>query len=384
MAYGIVAIGFNRALELKRLLENLNGADYKGDSIILIISIDGGKHCKDVYSVAEEFQWKHGQCICRFHKKKLGLKEHVLKCGTYLEEYNLDALAVFEDDIYPSPAFYNYMKQAIEYYESNEQIAGISLYTHLWNVEAQLPFQPDFSGYDTFFIQYAQSWGQIWTRKQWKEFMNWYAVYQGKINDVQGVPESVRNWPESSWLKYHIAYCVSADKYFVYPYESLSTCFSEAGTHTKEKTDIFQVPLMCNSRKIYQFQPVKQKSVSYDVYFEREQIGKWLGMDTEELIIDLWGKRKNIKGSSRQFILTSKRYPWYVVASYGLSMRPHEVNIREKVPGNDLILYDMKNKNKGKIKSNRIDIVRYYFRLYRGIIWYAKHLGWLVSRKILY
>ncbi len=381
MRYGIVVIGYNRAGTMKRLLDRLNCADYKGDKPVLIISIDKSD-CAEVYQTAKSFDWKHGKCICRFQEQMLGLRKHILKCGEYLEEYDLDAIAVFEDDIYPSLAFYNYMKQAVEYYKDNEQIAGISLYTHLWNVEAQLPFQPDYNGYDTFFMQYAQSWGQVWLREQWKQFINWYTINEGKINDIQELPDSIRRWPETSWLKYHIAYCVLENKYFVYPYESLSTCFNEVGTHTTERMDIFQVPLMQNCDKIYEFSPLEKATVSYDVYFEREQIGEWVGIPFNELTVDLWGKKSRTTICSKQYLLTSRRYPWQVVDSFGLVMRPHEINVKEAIRGNDFILYNTQIAETQKIENSKVDIIKYYFRLFRGILWYIKHLWWLTIRKI--
>ena len=47
---------------------------------------------------------------------------------------NLEKYAVLEDDIVVSPGYYQYMKQAVEYYKDNADIAGISLYSHKMNV----------------------------------------------------------------------------------------------------------------------------------------------------------------------------------------------------------------------------------------------------------
>lgn len=371
MKYGIVVIGYNRAFSMERLLKRLNQVDYQEDEVLLIISIDQNDTA-EVYYVADNFQWKHGECIRKYYEQKLGLRNHVLKCGAYMEEFGLDAVAVFEDDIYPSLAFYNYMKQAVGYYQNSDKIAGISLYTHLWNVEAQLPFQPAYGGYDTFFIQYAQSWGQIWLRKQWQDFMSWYEQHQGDISEIQGIPRGVYNWPESSWLKYHIAYCVDKQKYFVYPYEAMTTCFNEAGTHTKQKSDIFQVPLVENSNKKYTFQPFDSIRVSYDAFFEREQIHEWMSISPKDLCVDLYGQ-KNDYGIAK-YLLTMKKYSYKVLATYGLAMRPHETNVLEKVLGNDIILYDLEKKGEKVPDRDGGDKIVFYFRIVRSMVWYIKYV----------
>ena len=128
MNNGIVAIGYNRLESLKRLLMTLKRVDYKEDRVTLIISLDFNEN-NDVKDFASKFQWPYGDKILRFSHKKLGLRRHVLQCGNYLNEYNLDAIAVFEDDIVPSVAFYNYMRQAVAYYQNVAEVAGIALYS---------------------------------------------------------------------------------------------------------------------------------------------------------------------------------------------------------------------------------------------------------------
>lgn len=370
MKCGIVVIGYNRSFTIERLLSRLDQAEYHNDDVLLIISIDKSD-THDVYRVANAFQWSHGDCVLKFHQKSLGLRNHILLCGSYMDEYDLDALAVFEDDIYPSLGFYNYMCQAVDYYQNSDQIAGISLYTHLWNTSAQLPFQPSYSEYDCYFLQYAQSWGQIWLRRQWHDFMDWYKVHQGKLSELSGIPENVCSWAETSWLKYHIAYCVDQEKYFVYPYEALSTCFNEVGTHTRERCNIFQVPFMEDVNKKYSFQPPEKIRVSYDVYFEREQISGWLGIPRKELCVDLYGQKRNHNKS--RYLLSTKRFPFKILGSYGLEMRPHEINVLEKIPGHDIMLYDTKNAEKKTLRVFETDPMAYYFRIIRSKVWFIRY-----------
>tara|TARA_B110000090_G_C13152569_1_gene358302 strand:- start:66 stop:260 length:195 start_codon:yes stop_codon:yes gene_type:complete len=56
----IVVVAFNRRKSLNNLLYSLSKAAYGVDHVNLIISIDySGLH--DVYNLAEDFNWEHGQ-----------------------------------------------------------------------------------------------------------------------------------------------------------------------------------------------------------------------------------------------------------------------------------------------------------------------------------
>ena len=114
--YGIVAIGYNRRDSLKRLLDALNEAEFREEQVLLIISLDYSG-MPEIRELAEQYHWKHGEKLVKAYTERQGLRKHILHCGDYIEEYHLDAVAVFEDDVIPSPAFYNYMVQAVPFYE---------------------------------------------------------------------------------------------------------------------------------------------------------------------------------------------------------------------------------------------------------------------------
>ena len=83
-------------------------------------------------------------------------------------------------------------------------------------------------------------------------------VKNQNFNYSEKIPEYLNGWPESSWLKYHTRYCIETDRYFVYPYVSLSTNFSDAGEHADVTVNDHQVELMINKEK-YSFSCVFQK-----------------------------------------------------------------------------------------------------------------------------
>ena len=359
--YGIVAIGYNRRDSLKRLLDALNEAEFGEEQVLLIISLDYSG-MPEIRELAEQYHWKHGKKLVKAYTERQGLRKHILHCGDYIEEYHLDAAAVFEDDVIPSPAFYNYMVQAVPFYENNMEIAGISLYTHLWNEVFSRPFQPLYSRFDTFFMQYAQSWGQIWLAKQWKEFKEWYTAHSEPFCEAQGVPPAVSGWRDSSWLKYHIRYCVEKKKYFVYPYESLSTNFTEIGTHNKYKTALYQVPLQTDAHKKYSFASLEDSQAVYDVFFENEKLAQDLGIPGEELCVDLYGSKPEYL--RKRFWLTTQKADYKVEKTFGLSLRPQELNVKLNIPGKEIKLYNLSavEKNDGRTLS-MYEYFDYYFRL---------------------
>ena len=264
LTIGIIAVGYNRPNSIHRLLERLNACGYPHDRVPLIVSLDNcGK--SDVYDAASAFFWPHGPYQVILQPERLGCKKHVLHCGTYIDQYGWDAAIVLEDDVYPSEAFYHYSLQAVARYRDDDRIAGISLYAMPQNQTVRLPFVPVFSEYDAYFMQLAQSCGQVWMRRQWKAFEDWYAEHSEPFQKCPGVPKNVCRWPETSWLKYHIRYCAETDKYFVYPYQSLTTNFSDVGQHTGMASNTLQTHLQQRAKAAYLFPDLDAAPVKYDV-----------------------------------------------------------------------------------------------------------------------
>ena len=136
---GICCITYNRINSLKRLLNSLEKADYKGHSPTLLISIDKS-NTNLIEDFANKYIWRYGDKKVYTHTVNLGLRNHVLECGSRIKDY--DALIVLEDDITVSPFFYDYAVQTIKKYQNDSQIAGISLYNFPINYQSRLPFNP--------------------------------------------------------------------------------------------------------------------------------------------------------------------------------------------------------------------------------------------------
>lgn len=342
--FGIVAIAYNRTESLSRLLDSLIKAEYFGEIIDLVISIDYSGN-NSVYNMATEFEWPYGNKRIIHHSENLGLKNHVLFCGSLTKEYK--NICVFEDDIFVSPAFYNFAKQAVKFYEKDESVAGISLYTHMWNQFVNRPFTCVSNENDVFFIQQANSWGQIWSESKWVDFKDWYDINKDIELEAENFPKAISNWSESSWLKYHMKYLVDNDKYFVFPKQSLTTNFSDLGTHAMVTSNCYQVTLEMGTNKIYNFQKSIDNKYIYDVFFENKILFDILNLNEKELTIDLYGH----KTFYNEFLLTSRKLNFEVLKTYGLHLRPHELNIIYNISGRDIFLYNTNNTASNQTKK---------------------------------
>ena len=103
MKYALIVVGYKRINGLSRLLNSLNEAEYFGEEPTLIISIDNSGD-NTVEQFAQDFQWLHGEKRIKTYPERQGLREHILKCGDMVDEF--DAVAVLEDDLYVSPGYF--------------------------------------------------------------------------------------------------------------------------------------------------------------------------------------------------------------------------------------------------------------------------------------
>ncbi len=353
LQFGIVIIGYKNVQGIKRLLSSLDRVDFGKDELLLILSID---HSNDngVENIAKEYNWLHGEKIVKTFENNLGLKTHILKCGDYLEEYNLDALIVLEDDLYLSPNMYYYALNSVEYYINDNSIAGISLYKHEYNIYAKHPFIDYKDGHDVFFMQYAQSWGQVWIRSKWKAFKEWYDNKEWENLDRRLIPENVLKW-KNSWLKYHIMYCIAKDLYFVYPRESLTTNFSDAGVHGSRQNTDMQVAFVNKPEKKWNFSRISDSDAVYDAFFQNIRIKEICGL--ENVSIDLYGVKEILPGD--KYVLTLKEYNYRIVKGWALQFRPIEANIFYNITGHDILLYELETSEQNKHSNWKIKLFEY-------------------------
>lgn len=357
----VLIVGYNRLEPIVRLLNSLKKAKYPDNhSVPLVISLDYSDNL-ELRNFVSEYDWPYGKKEVVFHEKRLGLKNHILECGDYSQYY--DGLILLEDDLIVSPNYYIFSLDALSFYENDISIAGVSLYSNQINQTAMLPFEPEASNFDNYFIQYAQSWGQLWTYSQWKEFKNWLNTNLDRTFTENYIPWNVREWGEKSWLKYHILYCIENNKYFVYPYVSLTTNFSEAGEHNNSSNTAFQVQMDYRSGYKYNFGGLESEhSLKYDAFFERSgcQNSYIENIPLEDICFDIYGKKEDF--GSYKYIASTQVLPKKVIRTFGLTLRPHERNVIDNIEGRAIILYENTGANTNKNLKIDKDI-NYYFKL---------------------
>ena len=365
----IVAVGYNRPDSIEQLLHSLLRADYAGDQVDLVVSLDKGQRQQEIISVAEKIEWSHGEKMIRAFPERQGLRAHIIQCGDLTEKY--DAVVVLEDDLMVAPHFYSYVKQTIARYSIDEHIAGISLYKHQTHPGVNRPFEPANNGYDVYMQQFAMSWGQCWTKGMWQQFRAWYNENEGKdLSDGNILPDYVAHWNKQSWLKYYMRFIVENDKYFIYPYFSLTTNASDAGEHCRIPNNDFQVSLQEGDME-YRF-PDFEQAVKYDVFFERVGIEEKLFSDLEgKKLLDLYGSRINYENA--RYLISTKALPYQVVKTAQLRYRPIEMNAIMPTDGEGLYVYDLKASADAP-KVNKDILTRYDVR---SLHWKKTlHLGW--------
>jgi hypothetical protein len=331
----IVVVAFNRPNSLLRLLSSLSNSK-KAEGARLIISIDNNEpENLPVLDIARNFEWPFGEKEVIYQPVRLGLRNHILKCGDLSRKYG--SVIILEDDLYVSPYFYDYAMQALQFYESDEKTGGISLYNHVDEDMTELPFTPIQDDSDVYFIQFPSSWGQAWSEKQWKLFREWYDM--GPDISAIRISPQVLSWSEKSWKKYFNAYLVETDKYFVFPRLSLTTNFNDKGTH--KVLDINhngQSPLRITDTR-YRFRYCNDSFCRYDAHFELSgnsilQFCPELAQYSFEL--DLYGI-KRLEQVPVPYVITIRPSRDYV-RGFRRALKPHEMNIILNLPGEDIRL----------------------------------------------
>lgn len=355
MKYAVIAVGYNRPDSMGSLLQSILAAEYYDEEVDLLISIDKGERQNEILEIAEKIKWKHGLKKIHAFKQRQGLRKHIIACGDLTETY--EAVIVLEDDLLVSRYFFNYVRQMIRRWGSDQRIAGISLYKHSIHPGVHRIFEAAQNGDDVFLMQFAMSWGQCWTRQMWNTFKCWYLENKELDLSIGNVlPQYILNWNNQSWLKYFMRYIVENNKYFIYPYVALSTNASDAGEHCSIPNNDFQIPIM--QGEIDYRIPSFEKAIRYDVFFERVDIASELKrLYGENVILDLYGIRTDY-GVNGKYIISCKSLPYKVVREIKLKYRPIEMNCIFPEDGKGFFVYD-RNIIDTPPKANMNIITRY-------------------------
>lgn len=358
----IVVVAYRRLHTLQRLLKSISEAEYQCENVTLIISIDYHPDNSDVIKCAEDYSWVHGKKIVCTHDENLGLRKHIIECGSYSIQY--DAVILLEDDELVAPMFYEYTRRAHEYYAQDSRIAGVSLYGREWNDYECRRFQPLCSNGDVYFGQFSCTRGQSWTKGQWEAFLQWYEKNTIICQDEK-LPPPIYAWKES-WGKFFIRYLVETEKYYVIPRKPVCTVYGETGTHSC-RAELNVQNAMYWGNEEFRFVPF-EKASHYDAFYENSDLKKIISrrfeIDEAEICIDLYGLRKRMYGGQR-YLLTTRKMNYKVLTGYDLNLRPHEVNVILNMSGTGIFLYDSTQNAKNRIYDYK-NHLEYTFAGLRG------------------
>lgn len=329
----IVVVAHDRPVALSRLLHALETAHYNGNPVPLIFSIDHSGS-DEVETLVRSFKWSHGPVTVEVKKANLGLKAHMLTLGDWLEVY--DSIIVLEDDVLVSPWFYQFANRAIPFYASDDRIAGVSLYSYTTAENGFYPFQPIADGADVYFMQVASSWGQAWTKAQWKGFTDWLEQQPEELKSAK-LPGYLMHWSSQSWKKLFIAYLFEKERFFVFPRVALSTNFEDHGTHASH-SGLYQVPLQSGATE-WRLVTLDESAACYDAWFEilPEALNKHTStLKDYNYSVDFYGEKT--PEQCADFVLTSNAGKGAVLNFSG-DMRPLLLNVIYRIEGNAIGLF---------------------------------------------
>lgn len=356
----IVVVGYNRVESIARLLNTISSAHFPHNNVTLILSIDKSD-TNIVEQYADNYEWTHGPKEVVKHSERMGLRNHILSQGKHFDRF--DALIVLEDDLSVSPNFYLYAQQTVEKYCDDDQIAGISLFSFAINYQTRHFFTPIKDENDVYFMNCAQSWGQVWMKKSWQKFYQWYQTHSEFPTHAPHLPQSLCNWPATSWLKYHTRYCIEENLYFVYPYTSYTTNNGDVGTHNRGKfINLNQERLQQGHITTLRLPTFHEDNVvCYDGFFENKKLSATLQLDPNECCIDLNGQKSN--RLNNKYWLTTQQQHYKICKQYGVRYRPIEENVIAQVEGSEIYLYDTTQVTKNKFDNNPFSHILYDIRL---------------------
>ncbi len=330
--------------------------------------------------MVQDYEWSHGTKYVKIHPEKKGLKEHIFWCGD-LSRY-FKGIAIFEDDLYVSPYYYKYLISALDAYADEPNVAGISLYNSPINSLYQIPFIPLRNGSRVYAYQDVATWGEAFNERMWNDFRSWLANWEEDFNSVN-IPPIIKSWTRA-WSKYHYAYMVRTNRYFIFPYDSLVANFNDsAGEHGVGGNKWTSFALMMGEATSAFFS--MDDLVKYDVYCHNVGLYDCLGLDKSNLNIDFYGTNVH-ECFPKKFLLSTSILPYKLVKSFALTMRPLELNVFSDMAGDGIYLYDTEFCNNHKMNIYPNDYISYHLQGFspKLLTLYVKYfLFHYIKRKIV-
>lgn len=334
----VVVTAYDRPHALRRLLTHLNRAVYPAGNVRLVIAVDRGEGAahRETVVVAESVDWPHGPKEVIVHSQHLGPVGNFLFALGLTQTYG--DVIYFEDDHLPSPVFYPYATQALNFYRDDPDIAGICLSALWFNGYTHEPFLPLPDASDVFFLNVPFLLGQAYTREQWAAFEAWRASGNARPAPGDDLHPLFFRFPEDDWYPLLAKYAVATRRFTVYPRVSLCVGAGDAGVHFAAPTVFFQAPLQ-REQTVYRFRPLAESLAVYDSFFEilPDRLNRLTpALRDLDYAVDLYAT-KTPANLRAEFVLTS-RPSRRALRTFGRTLWPHEMNVVEATPGREISL----------------------------------------------
>lgn len=331
-----VITAYNRPKDLARLLSSFeNVCFFNNAKPRLIVSIDGNN--AEVINTANNYSHLIHEII--IHGDRLGLKNHILRCGELTDKY--DTIVMLEDDLILSPNVLKYLVQTIPIAKSQDKVASISLYNFQYNDFAPFKNSLDEVNGDICYVKSVSSWGQVWWKDKWDEFQNWLEN-EYNISEYYRLPERVKKWPDTSWKKLFNFWLTYKDYYSLVPKQSLALCTGgQTGTNM---SGIIGVSFS-NTRNIlsnYEISKLDDSTV-FDSFLELDirddsMVLKDLNIRLSDIEFDLaCSKSKN--DLYKNYVLTRRFHKnIHLIASYDINLGNPLLSVMLDIRGDGLYL----------------------------------------------
>jgi hypothetical protein len=274
----IVIFVYNRLSHTQRVLEALR-ANVGIEESELFVFCDGARDNSTIESVSEvrkiirAIDWVKSKRVFESEENK-GIERSVID-GLNLVFSIYDKAIILEDDIVCSKGFLSFMNQALDCYEHESNVAGISGYAFSNPIE--MP--------DSYFLPLGSGWGWGTWKRVWERTIFDGSLLQKKIKEVGEEKFNFGHYPYSDLLKPQEAgklipwdVCFYASYFleggvFLFPKNSLveNIGFDGSGTHSDAPESIRVVKLSDSVK----FEPIP---VKLDPKIVR-QVEKYFEMD---------------------------------------------------------------------------------------------------------
>jgi len=237
----IILFVYNRPWHVEQTLNALINNDLAGESVLYIYA-DGAKpnatneqleKIKQVREFIKSKQWCKEVHVVESNVNK-GLANSVISGVTEIvNQYG--KVIVIEDDIVTSKGFLKFMNDALNIYENEEKVAGISAYNHRIN-----------SKDNTFFLRQGSSWGWATWKRVWNvinfnidslviAFDNQDLIKEFNIDNTYPFFQMLLDQKDKkidSWAIRFSASVFLLNKLFLYPqYRMADSIGEDEGTH---------------------------------------------------------------------------------------------------------------------------------------------------------